>query len=139
MTAPVKVSDKCLRVYAGYSMKRAFNAIRADVTETLRPFGLRMVTFSALSIVVENPGLRQGQLADALSIERPNLVALVDELERLGLVERAKSPDDGRALALTPTARGRALCKRASVSLSGHLKAFCLSLVVVQYDMSVFL
>ncbi len=114
------VRDDVLRSFAGYAMKRAFNAIRADVTRTLDPFGLRMVTFSALALVVENPGLSQAQLADALAIERPNLVALVDELERAGFIARNRAAADRRAYALTPTAEGRALYARAARAVRAH-------------------
>ena len=117
---PAAITDASLRVFAGYGMKRAFNAIQADVTAVLAPFGLRMVTFSALSLIDENPGLRQGQLADTLSIERPNLVVLVDELERADLIRRERVPEDRRAYALTPTRGGRALLARATRAVRDH-------------------
>ena len=117
---PEAATDSGLRAFAGYAMKRAFNAIRADVTATLAPFGLRMVTFSALSVIAENPGLRQGQLADALAIERPNLVAIVNELMRAGLVARSRSADDRRAYALTTTAEGRARLGEAAEAVRRH-------------------
>ena len=79
-----EVSDATLRSFFGYNMKRAFNTVQTDVNRALAPFGLRMVTFSALVIIVDNPGLRQSQLADVLSIERPNLVLIVDDLLATG-------------------------------------------------------
>ncbi|MEM0949300.1 MAG: MarR family transcriptional regulator [Pseudomonadota bacterium] len=120
VAAPTRITDQSLRQFAGYTMKRAFNAIRADVTAALAPFELRMVTFSALSVIVENPGLRQSQLADALLIERPNIVALVDELVRHGLVEKAKSSTDRRALSLVPTLLGVDSCARATAAVAAH-------------------
>lgn len=118
--AQARISDTTLRGFTGYGMKRAFNAIQTDVNAALAPLGLRMVTFSALVIVVDNPGLRQSQLAEALSIERPNLVLLVDDLERRGLITRDRAPDDGRAYALTATAQGRALYVRALKAVRDH-------------------
>ena len=50
--------------------------------------------------------------ADALAIERYNLTRLVDRLEQEGLVERTRSPDDGRAAYATITKEGRALRKK---------------------------
>ena len=72
------VSDQGLRQFVGYSMKRAFLDIRDDLIVTLAPLGLRVMTFSALSIVVENPDLSQSQLAQSLRIERSGVVVLVD-------------------------------------------------------------
>lgn len=114
------VTDDSLRAFAGYTMKRAMAAIQADVNAALAPFGLRMVTFSALSVIAENPGLRQAQLADALAIERPNLVALVDELEAAGLVSRDRVATDRRAYALTPTRRGRETLGKATAAVRAH-------------------
>lgn len=118
----MKNADKTLRQFSGYSMKRAFNAIRADVNATLEPFQLRMVTFSALVIIVDNPGLRQSQLAEILSMERPNVVLIVDELESRELIMRKKTPDDRRAYALQVTLAGRRLHDRALEAVKQHEK-----------------
>ena len=55
---------------------------------------------------------RMHELADALAIERYNLTRLVDRLEQEGLVQRARSAEDGRAAFATITKEGRALCKK---------------------------
>lgn len=117
---PLTMHDDTLRQFSGYRMKRAFNAIQADLAATLAPFGLRMLTFSALVVIVDNPGRRQSQLADALSIERPNLVILVDELERAGLITRTRTPEDRRAYALRATAAGRRVFDQALRAVRDH-------------------
>ena len=115
-----KVSDASLQRHAGYHMKRAFNVVQADLNATLKPFGLRMVTYSALVIIVDNPGLRQAQLADAIQIERPNLVVILDELEEAGLISRDRVPTDRRAYALVATLAGQKLCKQALEAVDAH-------------------
>ncbi|WP_367352910.1 MarR family winged helix-turn-helix transcriptional regulator [Achromobacter animicus] len=55
---------------------------------------------------------RMHELADALAIERYNLTRLVDRLEQEGLVQRARSAEDGRAAFATITKEGRALRKK---------------------------
>ena len=126
--APVKnepfgqdgVTDETLRRFAGYHLKRASNLVQADLKRTLEPFGLRMVTFSALVLIVDNPGLRQSQLAQAMDIERPNLVVIVDELEQRNLIVRDKVPTDRRAYALHVTPSGRVLQKQAVEAVEAH-------------------
>lgn len=115
-----QITDASLRAFIGYDMKRAFNALQADLTRSLAPFDLRMITFSALSLVVENPGLRPSQLAQALSIERANLVVIVDELEQRGLLTRAPSPTDRRAHQLNVTEQGEALYAQAMRAVEKH-------------------
>ena len=90
ITPPEKVNDETLRAHVGYHMKRAFNIVQADLTLTLKPFELRMLTYTALALIVGNPGLSQAQLAQAMGIERPNLVVIVDELERRELIVRGR-------------------------------------------------
>ena len=114
------VSDETLCDFIGYHIKRAFNVVQTDLNQALKPLGLRMVTYSALVLIVDNPGLRQSQLAEALDIERANLVVIVDELEGRDLITRDRVPTDRRAYALNPTLAGRRLYERALEVVRGH-------------------
>lgn len=113
-------ADRSLRGFSGYSLKRAMATVQTDVNAALAPFDLRMVTFSALAVIVDNPGLKQAQLADALAIERPNLVLIVDELEGRDLITRERDRDDRRAYALQATLAGRRLRDKAYAAVSRH-------------------
>lgn len=112
--------DSILRAFMGYDMKRAFAAIHTDVNAALAPLGLRMLTFSVLAVIRDNPGLRQTQLAEILLIERPNLVLILDELEGADLVTRTRARDDRRAYELKVTLKGRRLCDRAALAVAEH-------------------
>lgn len=112
--------DATLRGFVGYGMKRAFAAIQQDVNACLAPLGLRMLTFSALVVVRDNPGLRQTRLAEILMIERPNLVLILDELEGADLLTRTRARDDRRAFELKVTLKGRRLCERAVAAVAEH-------------------
>ncbi len=126
--AVTKVSDSSLRRLVGYHMKRAFNVVQTDLTKTLKPFDLRMITYSALVTISENPGLRQSQLADAIDIERPNLVVIIDELERRDLIVRDRVPNDRRAYALKTTPLGDRLLSKAFKSVVAHEEELLASL-----------
>lgn len=115
-----KVSDENLRVLVGYNMKRAFNAVQADLLEALRPFDLRMITYSALVLIVDNPGLRQSHLSEALAVERPNLVVIIDELERRELITRERLVSDRRAYGLQATLTGRKLYEASVRAVTAH-------------------
>lgn len=115
-----RLSDRTLRGFLGYGIKRASNAIQADLARTLKPHGLRMVTYSALALIDDNPGLRQSELAQGLDVEQPNLVVIVDELEQRGLVSRDRDPADRRAYALHLTERGRSLLAQATQDVNRH-------------------
>ncbi|MEC9199584.1 MAG: MarR family transcriptional regulator [Pseudomonadota bacterium] len=112
--------DNGLRQFMGYTLKRAYLTLRADMILSIEPLGLRTRTFSALSVVAENPDITQTQLACALNIERSGVVVLVDELQRAGLITRNKVPGDRRSYALRATTKGMATWKDAEARVLAH-------------------
>jgi DNA-binding MarR family transcriptional regulator len=116
VTAP----DATLRGFLGYGLKRAFNAMQAEVNATLAPLGLRMITFSALAVIRDAPGISAAGLAQVLGLERPNLVLVLDELEGAGLITRTRARTDRRTHELRTTVAGRKLAERASVALAAQ-------------------
>jgi len=115
-----QVSDGPLQAFMGYHIKRAFNVIQADLNDVLRAFDLRMISYSVLVLIDENPGIRQSQLSDALAIERPNLVVIIDELEKRELIVRDQLLSDRRVFLLQATLAGRQLCKKAINAVNAH-------------------
>ena len=112
-TAQAHISDETLKQFMGYRVRRASNVLQTHLPGTLKPFGLRMITFTALVLIVDNPGLSQSRLAAAMDVERPNLVVIIDDLENRDLIIRERVPSDRRAYALTPTLLGRRTCEKA--------------------------
>lgn len=110
-------ADASLRAFTGYRLRRTTTSAMSRMHTAFAAFGLRRTTYSTLSIVIAKPGQRQGQVAAALSIERPNFVQIVDELEKSGLISREKAPDDKRAYALHATSRGKQLYEEATVAV----------------------
>ncbi len=126
--------DSRLTDFIGYGMKRALSIVQADLSRVLSEFGLRAVSFSALSIIVAQPGLTQTQLAEALQIERSNLVTLIDELAGRGLILRASVAQDRRRHALMPTAAGKKLAVAAREAVEAHERALFSCLTTQEQD-----
>jgi DNA-binding MarR family transcriptional regulator len=97
----------------GYLLRRAQLAVFEDFARRFAALELTPAQFSTLVAIQENPGRRQSDIAAALGVQRPNFVALMDELERRGLAERLRSGADRRANALRLTRAGVALLDRA--------------------------
>ena len=106
-------ADSRLRSYIGYNMKRAYYEIQTELSQALKPLGLKVGSFAVLSAIVDSPGLKQSELAQALAIEQANLVQLVDEFEARGLVKRERASTDRRAYALFATSTGKTLYQQA--------------------------
>ena len=80
-----------------------------DFNRRFAALKLSPAQYSALVVIAANPGRKQSEIAGALGIQRPNFVAMMDELERRGLAERLRTPVDRRSRALALTAAGAAL------------------------------
>jgi DNA-binding MarR family transcriptional regulator len=103
----------------GYAVRRAQIAIYENFAEMVGP-EITPPRFSALTVIHANPGLRQSDLAAALGIARSGVVMLVDELERMGLVERASVADDRRAYALRLTEPGKKRLESLRKTIKAH-------------------
>lgn len=104
----------------GYAMRRKQVAVFADFIATLGELGLRPAQFSVLLLIDRNPGRKQSEIAEALGIQRPNFVAMMEEMDRRGLTRRLTSEADRRSYVLELTAPGRALLERATALVREH-------------------
>jgi DNA-binding MarR family transcriptional regulator len=104
----------------GYPLRRAQLAVFEDFARRFRELELTPARYSTLTTIADNPGRKQSEIAGALGIQRPNFVAMMDELERRGLAERIRSGADRRANALALTGAGAALLARARIAQSGQ-------------------
>src|ERR671926_1985567 len=77
--------------------------LNAAVAE--RGFADARPALSAVFQHVRNDGSRVTEIAERAQLTKQTVVYLVNDLERLGYVERAADPEDGRAKLLPPTAR----------------------------------
>ncbi|MCB1438988.1 MAG: MarR family transcriptional regulator [Nitratireductor sp.] len=118
MEVETEPDDKVLRGFAGYGLKRAWLAVHSELTSALERFDLKLITYSALALIVANPGLRPSQLAELLALERSNLVGFLDQLEKSGLIRRSASRVDRRAQVLTATDAGREVCRKATEAIA---------------------
>jgi DNA-binding MarR family transcriptional regulator len=98
---------------AGFMLRlaqlRVFEAFYAE-------FAGRGVTPGQIGILVailENPGIRQGTLARALSIKRSNMAKIVRLLAGDGLICKRVPASDRRSVELSLTPAGRVLVERA--------------------------
>jgi DNA-binding MarR family transcriptional regulator len=82
--------------------------------------GLTPRVAGALRALGRNPGISQRELATLLNTVPSRLVALVDDLERSGWVERIRSPKDRRNYELQLTDAGRALLASLRTIAEAH-------------------
>ena len=98
----------------GFLLGRAHLAHLKIAGPRLAELGLSGKGMGALGIVVTEGPLSQQRLSRRQGIDRTTMVAVVDELERTGLVERRRDPADRRAYALHATGKGHRTLTRAT-------------------------
>jgi DNA-binding MarR family transcriptional regulator len=96
--------------------------------DRLAPLGIDPRHAVLLRHVAAAQGQSQQALGRAMQIPPSRMVALVDELERAGLLERRPSPADRRAHALHLTGDGRRLLDRLMQVSAEHEAQLCAGL-----------
>lgn len=81
--------------------------------EVIEQIGLRPPHFGVLTLLDAHPGLTQGELVSGAMIDPSAMVAVIDELEELGLAERRPHPSDRRKRTVRLTASGKRTLARA--------------------------
>jgi DNA-binding MarR family transcriptional regulator len=85
----------------------------ARFAQALDPLGLRPPHFGVLTLIDAHPGSTQQELVTRSLIDASSMVAVIDELEAMGLAERRRHPDDRRKHAVYLTPQGRRTLERA--------------------------
>jgi DNA-binding MarR family transcriptional regulator len=96
----------------GYLLKHAELRFRQLASAALEPIGVSPHEWAALHCLDEQHGRSQREVAELLGVDRTTMVALVDELQANGLVERHPQPDDRRKNIVSLTTKGRDVLQR---------------------------
>ncbi|MER7981014.1 MULTISPECIES: MarR family winged helix-turn-helix transcriptional regulator [unclassified Streptomyces] len=106
MTDDAELSD-LLTLRLGYLVKHAYLELAALMAEALEPYGVLPRELGVLSVIGADGAERsQNELASAIGMDRTTMVAVIDELEGRGLVERHRSARDRRRNVVTLTDAG---------------------------------
>jgi len=101
-----RVDLGCLPRLLGYTLRRAHLASWRQYVAVIGEQKLRPGLFSLLVLVGSNPGIAQIELCRHLGIDKASIVALLDRLEKAGLLERCRSARDRRRQGIFLTTRG---------------------------------
>lgn len=102
---------------ASFLLARANALSLAATNRTLESFGLKARSYSVLALAAAADRMSQRDFASYLRLDPSQVVALVDDLQDRGLVERQTAPDDRRANVIVATSAGRGLASEAHALL----------------------
>ena len=117
MASKQKLHPSALPELLGYRLRLAQQAVFRDYATSVQ--GLSPGRVGLLITIDANPGVTQSRLAEAVNRDRSTMVAVFDELEARGLIERRRGADR-RTNGLWMTRSGRQLLARALRGIALH-------------------
>jgi DNA-binding MarR family transcriptional regulator len=106
--ADARVDLGCLTRLLGFNLRRAHLCSWRQYVAAIGENKIRPGLFSLLVLVGSNPGIAQIELGKHLGIDKASIVALLDRLEKAGMLDRQRSTRDRRRQGIYLTARGSA-------------------------------
>ena len=105
-----------IRALPSWLLGRAAARGHRLVAEALASEGLRMMHHAVLSAVAELGPVSQAELGRTLGIDPKDMVAIVNDLQKEGLVTRTPDPEDRRKNAIGISDDGRRRLRRTQAS-----------------------
>lgn len=97
----------------GYLLKHAHHALERQTDAALADVGLTARDLGVLRVIAGGEVRSQQEVATVLGVDRTSMVALLDTLERRGIIARKPSERDRRRNAVELTQDGWSLFRRA--------------------------
>lgn len=113
MASTLEAPPAALAERLGFLLKNAQLSLSARVEPALASLSLDGREFAVLSVLVDEGPRSQQRLSERMRVDRTTMVALVDGLERKGLVERRRQAEDRRAYEIHVLPKGRRTQARA--------------------------
>ncbi len=95
-------------------------ALMAAEQPVLAAHGLTMWAYVVLLHLDEGPARGQGVLAQEIGADKTRIIAVLDDLQERGLIERHPDPADRRARLLALTPEGRSLRDAAQAGIQAQ-------------------
>jgi DNA-binding MarR family transcriptional regulator len=107
-----------------YVVARLDRALRREIDEAVRPHGLTLARYTALSVIARRDGLSNAQLARRAYITPQSMSQVITALEHDHLIARQPDRSHRRILRATVTRKGRrvlAACDEAVDALEEEM------------------
>lgn len=111
-SSPGPLDSSQLEVWTGFLLHRVSSIARDLYSRRTEEVDLRPSQVGILQLLQGGGPMVQARIAEALGVDKPAMVALLDGLERRELVKRAPHRDDGRAILVHLSAQGGTLLNR---------------------------
>jgi MarR family transcriptional regulator, lower aerobic nicotinate degradation pathway regulator len=104
---PISYVPRELLASPGFLLAKMGVAMKTRALEEFEQAGYEAYHYGVLAFLGESASKTQAAIADALAVDRSQLVGILDSLEERKLIERHRDPNDRRRHTVTMTAEGR--------------------------------
>lgn len=104
---PINYVPKELLASPGFLLAKMGMAMKMRALEEFERAGHEAYHYGVLALLGQSACDTQASIADALAVDRSQLVGILDSLEEQRLIERQRDPNDRRRHTVTMTAEGR--------------------------------
>ncbi len=103
------------------TLARAYATFNRHTIQQIRTFGLTQPQFGAIEALGHLGPMLIGDLSRKMLVSGGNMTCVIDNLEKEGLVVRAHSEEDRRAVIVSLTEKGRELFERMFPDHARHV------------------
>lgn len=114
-----KKADLALSTWV--KLARAFSSVNKKSVENIRTFGLTQPQFAVIEVLGHLGPLKVGEICDKMLVSGGNMTLVLDNIEKLGLLERIHSKEDRRAINVQLTKQGQELFDKIFESHAEHI------------------
>jgi MarR family transcriptional regulator, lower aerobic nicotinate degradation pathway regulator len=108
--------------------------VKKHAIEELERIGSSLYDYSVLALLAEAPCEGQSSIAEMLSLDKSQLVGLLDGLEERKLIERRRDPNDRRRHNVLLTAEGKRQLEKLRELVNGIAEEFLAPLTPAQRE-----
>ncbi len=102
-----KKTDLALSTWV--KLARAYSSFDKRSIESIKTFGLTQPQFAVIEVIGHLGPMKVGEICKKMLVTGGNMTLVLDNIEKLGYVERVPSKDDRRAILIQLTSAGQKL------------------------------
>jgi MarR family transcriptional regulator, 2-MHQ and catechol-resistance regulon repressor len=104
-------------------LTRAMETLGSELQRHLASYEITLPQLAVLEALLHLGPMSQGELGRKLLRSNPNMTALLENLERNGWIERARSPEDRRVVVVSLSREGQRIIEKVFPAHAAHIAA----------------
>jgi MarR family transcriptional regulator, 2-MHQ and catechol-resistance regulon repressor len=105
-------------------LARAYSTFDKKSSESIKQFGLTQPQFAVIEVIGHLGPLNIGEICDKMLVTGGNMTLVLDNIEKLGYIERVPGKEDRRAISIQLTPSGQTLFEEIFIKHAEKITQF---------------